>query len=85
MSKELVLEYIESYDDYDNLRGQEISNDEEDVYFGVCNLNECPEDAIIGRDLFTADNYVEALNKGIELANKGYTRVIIGEAKKDEE
>jgi hypothetical protein len=85
MEKELILDYIESYDDYGELRGQEVSNDEENIYFGVCNLCECPEDAIIGRDLFTADNYVEALNKGIELAKEGYSKVILGEAQKDDE
>ena len=58
MEKELILDYIESYDDYGELRGQEVSNDEENV---------------------------EALNRGIELAKKGYSKVILGEAQKDDE
>ena len=43
--------------------------------FGVSDLWECPEDAIIGRNLFTTDDYIRALNQGIELAKKGYTGV----------
>lgn len=47
--------------------------------FDVWDLTECPEDAIIGRDLFDVDDYVGALNKGIELAKAGYDRVEIKE------
>ena len=83
MGKELVLDYYESYDDYEDLRGQTLINKEENIYFDVSNLSECPEDAIIGRNLFDADGYVSALNKGIELAHKGYTSVIIGEAQRE--
>lgn len=43
--------------------------------FTVVNLSECPEDAIIERDLFNAKDYLEAVKYGIELAKNGYTDV----------
>ena len=66
-------------------RNQTIIDKENDINFGVSNLTDCPEDAIIGRDLFDSDDYIRALNKGIELANKGYTKVIAGKRIKEEE
>ena len=68
--KPLVLDYSESKDDYEDIRGQELYNEIEKINFSVYNLADCPEDAIIGRDLFTADDYIDALHKGMELAKK---------------
>lgn len=84
LEKKLLLdvEYEEDYYGYE--RSQTINNKENDIYFCVYNLNECPEDAIIGRNLFTADNYIKALNEGIELAKKGYTSVEIGTYEEEE-
>lgn len=65
-------------EDIGSERSQWINDKENNIKFCVYNLWECPEDAIIGRDLFTVYDYVEALNKGIELAQKGYTSVEIG-------
>ena len=62
-------------DDFGDVRGEEIEKNEENISFSVFNLDECPEDAIIGRNLFTTDDYIMALNQGIELAKKGYTGV----------
>lgn len=66
-------------------RSQTIVDKENDINFGVYNLTDCPEDAIIGRGLFNSDDYIRALNKGIELANKGYTKVVVGERIKEED
>ena len=82
-NKDLALDLIVEEDDYGYERYQELSNKENNIYFCVCNLNECPEDAIIGRDLFDAGNYVDALNKGIELAKKGYDYVYMREIKEE--
>ena len=78
--KILYLNYYQEteYDD-DYINYQEISNNEENISYYVRNLNECPEDAIIGRDLFDVDDYVKALKLGIELAKKGYTDIKIKE------
>lgn len=83
--KPLVLDYSESKDDYEDIRGQELYNEIEKINFSVYNLADCPEDAIIGRDLFTADDYIDALHKGMELAKKGYTDIEINEIESEEE
>ena len=70
---ELKLTVIEGNDD---CASQEINDTENGISFSVHDLYECPEDAVIGRDLFDAYNYIKALNKGIELAGKGYTSVV---------
>ena len=77
--KTLTLKVYEEIDRYDGyVLDQEIHHNEDGVNidFGACNLNECPEDAIIGRNLFDAYDYIRALNKGIELAKMGYDQVI---------
>ena len=52
-------------------------NTEEYVYFDVCDLNECPEDAIIGRNLFTADDFIEAVKLGFRIAKHGYDEITV--------
>ena len=58
-------------DEYEGVRYQSINNDI--MRFSVSNLSECPEDAIIGRDLFDADDYIRAVRTGMKLAQEGYT------------
>ena len=84
-NKTLVLNYSECKNYYGDIREQDLYNDTEKIYFSVNNLDECPEDAIIGRDLFTADDYIDTLHKGIELARKGYTEIKINEIESEEE
>lgn len=57
---------------FDSLCYQEITNEEGKRLFSVSNLSECPEDAIIGRDLFDASDYIRAVRFGMELAKAGY-------------
>ena len=40
--------------------------------FFVRNLNECPKDAIIEGDLFSAEDFIEAVKFGMRLAQAGY-------------
>lgn len=49
--------------------------DDGKTIFSVCNLCECPEDAIIGRDLFDAHDFVRAVEYGMKLAKDGYTSI----------
>lgn len=72
--KILTLRVYEEGDGY-STTSQEIYDKEHDISFSVYNLCECPEDAIIGRDLFNANDYIKALNKGISIAHKGITKV----------
>lgn len=57
--------------DYDNFKGD----------FRVWNLWDCPEDACIGRDLFGADDFIEAVRFGMDLARKGYDDIELTEKK----
>ncbi len=52
--------------------------------FSVCNLSNCPEYAMIGRDLFDADDYLKAIKFGMNLAKQGYDDIQI-EFKKSNE
>ena len=82
----LELKCLYEYDDYDDKTiYQEISDDENDIKFSVTNLDFEPEDAIIDRCLFSAKEYIDALNKGIELAKKGYEAVSIKFEKLEED
>ena len=54
------------------------------VVFSAHNLAECPEDAIIGRDIFDAHDWLRAVNFGIELAKQGYTSAVMNEAARKE-
>ncbi len=85
MEKILKLDiyYTEDIDSWGD-RSQTIIDKDNDINFGVCNLTDCPEDATIDRNLFNSNDYIRALNKGIELANKGYTKVVAGERIKEE-
>ena len=70
----------EEFDDYGGvIDRQELLDPDNDMclVFDVDNFTYNPEDAIIERGLFDADDYIGALNKGIELAKAGYDKVEI--------
>nr|DAN84900.1 MAG TPA: hypothetical protein [Caudoviricetes sp.] len=74
--KEYKVEVIEEFDNYlDMARYQEIISPEGKTIYSVCSLEECPEDAIIGRCLMSAGEYIDILNAGIKLAKQGYDKV----------
>ena len=72
--KKILKLYVEA-DKYVGVCYQEVS-DELRTIFRVYNLSECPEDAIIGRDLFDANDYLRAVKYGITLGQQGYDDVI---------
>ena len=74
MDYELTL--YQRKEDYD-IVFQRLKDENDKTLFTVGNLNETPEDAIIGRDLFDAGDYLAAVRLGIKLANFGYTDVVI--------
>jgi hypothetical protein len=84
--KNLTLYEKESY--YEGVYKQQLCNTNEEndisIYFSVSNLSECPEDAIIGRDLFDASDYVQTLRQGIKLAKLGYDDVSVITIKEEE-
>ena len=77
-SEVLIIKLFQEIDEYEDMvTYQEINDMENDIHFSVGNLSWQPEDAIIGRSLFDANDFVRALNKGIELANKGIKQVVL--------
>ena len=64
-------------------------NPDKEIYYDVFDLSDCPEDAIIGRGLFSAIDYVNALRTGMEIAKLGYDSIevninVIRESEDDE-
>lgn len=68
------------YDGY-GVDFQELEWDHDDFQgnFSVHDLCECPEDAIIGRDLFDANDFIYAVRFGMDLRDKGYTDLQVTE------
>ena len=53
--------------------------------FHVNDLWECPEDATLGRALFTAWDFIEAVKFGMDLAAKGYTDIEVEKEEYEDE
>ena len=76
-TKEFKIVY--EYDDdlgSDYLMNQdlyEVNEDGDHEIYYVYNLTDCPEDAIIDRSLFSAEEYVAAVEYGMSLGRQGYT------------
>lgn len=67
------------YDNYEErITSQTLSWDYDDFKgrFHVHDMYDCPEDCIIGRDLFTADDFLYAIRLGMALAQKGYDNIL---------
>lgn len=60
-------------DDYP--RVQILTDKDDKQLYSVCNLVECPEDAIIVRSLVSAEEIVSFIELGMKLAKEGYTSV----------
>lgn len=69
MIKTFEIHRKESYDYY--YEYQKVT-DEKGVKFIVWNLADNPENAIIGRSLFDADDWIDAVTYGMKLAKQGY-------------
>lgn len=74
LMKTKILTLFVNKDEWNDIQSEELMNEDE-MLFSVYNLNECPEDAIIGRNLFDADDYIKAVRYGMELARQGYDDV----------
>ena len=71
-----VLYYHEYGEPYENYQQMLVDENGKEI-FSVWDLTDCPEDAIIGRDLFDADDYVLTLKRGMELAKQGYDDIVL--------
>lgn len=68
-----VFRLVEEVDDYEGITCSQEVYDGNKRVFSVWNLTDCPEDAIIDRSLFSADQWLRAVRYGMELAKQGYT------------
>ncbi len=62
-------------DDLDFAVGVSLFDQNDNMVFSAWNLNECPEDAVIGRDLFDEKDFIKAVKLGMGLAKQGYDDV----------
>jgi hypothetical protein len=59
---------------------QEVIDDETGkTVYSVQDLTDCPEDAVIYRDLVSAYQFLDFVRYGIELASQGYTDIVAEE------
>ena len=86
MGKKLFPMTLMQRSKYNCVDCQELEWDHDGFYgnFSVHDLCECPEDAIIGRGLFDADDFTNAVRFGMLLRDKGYTDLQITEQEMDE-
>lgn len=73
MSKVKKFTVIERPGYDDEIGYQEVTDsDTSKTVFVVWNLTGCPEDAMIEREVFNAQDWLRAVNFGIELGKAGY-------------
>ena len=72
----LYVKIFEDYDNWGNFIGEEVTCEAEpDVRYSVYDLTDCPEDAVVGRDLVSVSEYLNILRLGMRLAFDGYTDI----------
>lgn len=84
MSKKFKMKAIETIDKWD-FCNQVIVDENNKLMFSVCDLSGCPEDATISRCLFSADDYIDAVRFGMQLAKDGYDDIEVEWEDKKEE
>lgn len=78
-NNELTLDVFQTLGNWSIIKSQEIFESYKDIGidFEVHNLTDAPEDATVDRDLFTAKDFVNAINLGIKLSKAGIENVNI--------
>lgn len=69
------LTVIEDNDEYGCLDAQMVKDEDGKELYCVWNLTDCPEDAVIYRDLVSASQWIDAVRYGMRLAQGGYTSI----------
>lgn len=81
MDKILHVNFITVLDHWGYVCGHKLySPDSKKLVFTAYNLCECPEDATVYRDLFNGDDYLDAIQLGMELAKEGYTSIEVSDS-----
>lgn len=92
MANPYKVKFYHDEDYYGHEYRHEIQNITEDpdatVYFKAYDMCECPEDAMLNRDLFNGDDYIRTIELGMKLANLGYDSIevehLAGDVDEDE-
>ena len=81
------MEVKERKDSYGDVSAQTLTWNYDGIqgYYHVNDLCDCPEDAIIGRDLFSVWDFINAVELGMGLAAKGYTGIEVEEKEYEDE
>ena len=66
LNKPYVVQFIVDRNEDGNIIRHQVLGD--GINFMAYNMNECPEDAVIVRDVFDGYDYIEVLRLGMELA-----------------
>lgn len=83
--EEKVLTLITYYDEEQYYSQHEAYMDGKRI-FRAADLTDCPEDAIIGRDIFDGHDFLAAVDLGYKMAQDGYKlNMNVIEAKSEEE
>jgi len=84
-----MKEFVINVSDNNNWerRAQEVWGDYENekIRFYAYDLSDCPEDAVIGRDLFDADDFIHAIQVGFDIAKQGYDAIVVNEVPWEDE
>ena len=84
MDKILHVNFITVKDSWGDVCGHKLNSpDSEKFDFTAYNLCEYPEDATVNRDLFNGDDYLDAIQLGMELAREGYTSIEVTDIEED--
>ena len=75
MSEKVYNFNAEYATDDDFAVGVSLFDQNDTLAFSAWNLNACPEDAVICRDLFDELDFIKAVKLGISLAQQGYDDV----------
>lgn len=78
-----IVKILDYNDKYEGCNRQEVYIDDKEVFY-VYNLSECPEDAVIGRDLFIASDFIKAIKLGMKLYEEGIRELEIVTEEGDE-
>ena len=87
MDKILTLDFITNEDNWGIATSEEVhgtSDKGTKIDYYVHDLSDCPEDAILGRDLFSGYEFIETLQLGMKLAHEGYTDIVLNEVSEDD-
>lgn len=81
-----VINYKEGVDNFYDSYWQELRDSlNGDQLYYVYDLTDCPEDAVIGRDLFSAYDWIDAVRFGMKLAELGYDKIVINNVTEEQE